>query len=325
MSENRYYYYDPETCSFQEAEDKKHRGKYFLVALAMLFFFGSLGYLTYDTFNKHSLIAENNALRSQSKSALNQLYNLQQKVDELQVHDQQIYRTMFQMEGLSDDMLQLGVGGNDTYAEFNEHSESASDLLKETAQLLDKLALQVDLEGASYRQLLEMAGQQETRMAQLPAIMPATGPLVSGFGRRLHPITKVWRQHTGIDILVQTGTEVFTTADGVVDFSGLRSGYGYQVRIKHEVSGYVTSYSHLSRIPKNIRRGTKVTRGQLIALSGSSGLSTAPHLHYEVRSLDGNALNPILFLQPSMTPEEFKKLVDESEVNHTMLDGLLDE
>ena len=137
---------------------------------------------------------------------------------------------------------------------------------------------------------------------------------------RKHPILKITRMHKGLDIVVPTGTPVFATGDGVVKEAGRNAGYGLNIVIEHPKAGYQTRYAHLSKIPSGMRPGRRVARGEQIGLSGNTGLSKAPHLHYEVLDLDGRALNPIYFFAPSMTPQQYRKLLAESESVGTSLD-----
>jgi murein DD-endopeptidase MepM/ murein hydrolase activator NlpD len=109
--------------------------------------------------------------------------------------------------------------------------------------------------------------------------------------KRLNPILKVWRPHHGLDYAAPTGTPVSASGDGTVVFVGKRGGYGNLVEVRHG-NGYTTYYGHLSRIRKGIRRGKKVTQGEVIAYVGSTGLSTGPHLHYEMR-INNRPLNPL--------------------------------
>ena len=127
---------------------------------------------------------------------------------------------------------------------------------------------------------------QRTRAAR-PSIRPAYGRVTSGFGRRAG-FWGILATHTGIDISLPIGTVVVTTADGTVSFAGARSGYGYTVEVQHE-DGLLTLYGHLSR--HMVKAGERVSQGQVIALSGNSGMSTGPHLHYEVR-LNGVPVDP---------------------------------
>jgi murein DD-endopeptidase MepM/ murein hydrolase activator NlpD len=110
-------------------------------------------------------------------------------------------------------------------------------------------------------------------------------------GRRFNPLLKIWRPHHGLDYAAPTGTPVSASGDGTVVFVGKRGGYGNLIELRHG-NGYTTYYGHLSRIRKGIRKGEKVTQGEVIAYVGSTGLSTGPHLHYEMR-INNRPLNPL--------------------------------
>lgn len=110
----------------------------------------------------------------------------------------------------------------------------------------------------------------------------------SGFGMRRHPILKRSRMHNGLDFAARSGTPIQATAPGTVIFAGRNGGYGNQVRVRH-ANGIVTSYSHMSRI--SVITGQSVGQGQTVGAVGSTGLSTGPHLHYEVR-VAGRPVNP---------------------------------
>ncbi|GAA3998207.1 M23 family metallopeptidase [Sphingomonas humi] len=120
-------------------------------------------------------------------------------------------------------------------------------------------------------------------------LAPVAGPITSTFGARMHPILRFIRMHNGIDYGASWGSPIVAAADGQVVRAGWAGGYGRQVRIAHE-GGLVTSYSHMSRIVAG--EGGIVRRGELIGYVGSSGLSTGPHLHYEVLK-DGTPVNPL--------------------------------
>ncbi|MDL0079294.1 M23 family metallopeptidase [Helicobacter zhangjianzhongii] len=118
------------------------------------------------------------------------------------------------------------------------------------------------------------------------------------YGTRLHPVLKVVRQHTGTDFGARIGTSVYATADGVVDWadSGWNGGYGKLVKITHSF-GFKTYYAHLNEVL--IKAGSFVKKGQLIAKTGNSGVSTGPHLHYEVRFLE-KPIDPMNFARWDM-------------------------
>lgn len=115
--------------------------------------------------------------------------------------------------------------------------------------------------------------------------------LSSSFGPRRHPILGYTRMHRGTDFAAPTGTPIFAAGDGVIEFLGTNSGYGRYIRIRHNGS-LKTAYGHMSRYARGLSAGDRVSQGQVIGYVGSSGLSTGPHLHYEVH-LDGTQVNPM--------------------------------
>jgi murein DD-endopeptidase MepM/ murein hydrolase activator NlpD len=117
----------------------------------------------------------------------------------------------------------------------------------------------------------------------------------SGFGMRMHPILRVWREHKGTDYVAAAGTPVRAIGDGVVVFAGQKGGYGNVIDLRHR-NGYVTRYGHLSRFAPGIHRGARVTIGKTIAFVGMTGLATAPHLHFEVL-VDGVQHDPRVALR----------------------------
>lgn len=128
----------------------------------------------------------------------------------------------------------------------------------------------------------------------IPSRMPVPGAsLTSGFGMRIHPVLGGRRGHKGIDLAMPTGTPIFATADGVVSKAERFSSYGLYVSLEHGAD-IQTRYGHMSRI--NVAAGQAVHKGDVIGYVGSTGRSTGPHLHYEVR-IAGAAVNPVPYLQ----------------------------
>jgi murein DD-endopeptidase MepM/ murein hydrolase activator NlpD len=122
----------------------------------------------------------------------------------------------------------------------------------------------------------------------------------SGFGGRVHPLMKNWRQHTGVDFAAPKGTAAWATADGVVEFAGVRGGYGNMIEIRH--SGGISSlYAHLSGFAANARRGMRVSQGQTIGYVGATGWATGPHLHYEFK-IAGQHQDPMRVALPKAEP-----------------------
>jgi murein DD-endopeptidase MepM/ murein hydrolase activator NlpD len=112
----------------------------------------------------------------------------------------------------------------------------------------------------------------------------------SGFGMRSHPISGNWKQHKGTDFAAATGTPIRAAGDGVIDFAGTQGGYGNVVVIKHWAN-YTTAYAHMSRFGAGMRKGAKVSQGDIIGYVGTTGWSTGAHLHYEFR-VAGEAKDP---------------------------------
>ncbi|HEV7275519.1 MAG TPA: M23 family metallopeptidase [Devosiaceae bacterium] len=117
------------------------------------------------------------------------------------------------------------------------------------------------------------------------------GRLTSRFGMRVHPIFKSRRMHTGVDFAARTGTPIYASGDGVVEKAGWVSGYGKKVEIRH-VNGFETGYGHMSRIADGMKPGTRVRQGQVIGYVGSTGNSTGPHLHFEIK-VNGRVVDPL--------------------------------
>lgn len=124
----------------------------------------------------------------------------------------------------------------------------------------------------------------------------AGGHFRSGFGMRRHPILGYTRMHSGVDWSDDTGTPIFAAGNGTIIHADWSSGYGRRVEIQH-LNGYVTTYSHMSGFARGIQEGQKVRQGQIIGYVGNTGLSTGPHLHYEV-AINGNYVDPMRIKLP---------------------------
>jgi murein DD-endopeptidase MepM/ murein hydrolase activator NlpD len=144
----------------------------------------------------------------------------------------------------------------------------------------------------------------------VPSRMPLDGArLTSDFGMRTHPVLGGRRKHKGIDLAAPTGTPVYATADGIVDRAEWFSSYGLYVEIGHGAE-LETRYAHMSRLA--VAEGQRVNKGDVIGYVGSTGRSTGPHLHYEVR-IAGIAVNPIPYMVESPVQQRLAKLEEASE------------
>lgn len=165
-------------------------------------------------------------------------------------------------------------------------------------EAVDSAAAEADLRADTQFRSLFMTWKKLDGLEQGVIAVPSAQPVAhlaytSNYGIRTDPFRGTAAMHAGVDIPGPVGTPVYATADGMVDRAERAGGYGNMVELDHG-KGIQTRYGHLSRIL--VEAGTRVHRGQLIALMGSTGRSTGPHLHYEVR-IDGHAVNPVPFLQ----------------------------
>lgn len=206
--------------------------------------------------------------------------------------DRAIYKTIFEAEPYDSSM----VKNRERTTNFEQlltktNKEMGDELLARTGQLYQRI-YNVQARVDSTERLFEL---NRHKINQIPSIQPVTNPdltlLAASFGNRIHPFYKSMSMHKGIDFAVPTGTAVFATADGVVSEIQTRGqSTGLSLKIEHPESGYETYFANLDKVL--VQPGRRVLRGDVIALSGNSGQSFGPHLHYEVR-LEGKAIDPI--------------------------------
>jgi len=328
MDSQKRYEYDPETCSFVEVEQTwaewgTQVGQVVglaLVLAGLLVWAVDAAWLA--TPEERTLRVENQALKRQLSEASGKMGRLSARLDTLAERDRRLYRRLFQIEPISEDVRQVGVGGSSPGrgGATGRLEASTVSLLETTARQLDRLERQMALQGASYRELTEAAGKRARRLRELPAIRPAEGPIVSGYGMRRHPVLEVRKMHAGVDVLLRPGTPVVATGEGTVRRVSRGSAYGIRVDVRHGSAGYLTRYAHLSEVAGGLDRGAQVQRGDTLGYSGNTGRTSGPHLHYEVRRLEGkDALDPMRFFVPDMTPRDYQRLAKRTRSDNTQL------
>jgi len=185
---------------------------------------------------------------------------------------------------------EIDVGGVSPNASFDMVLGPGTNLLYAGLSRVGERELQLVKWSANGRsQWVDAANADRPAPVQSGMMMPAAGPLTSYFGYRYHPILHFTRFHAGVDIGAGWGAPIVAAADGQVAAAGWAGGYGREVRIAH-AGGMMTVYGHMSEIVAE--PGSYVHAGQLIGYVGSSGLSTGPHLHFEVR-MNGTPVNPL--------------------------------
>jgi hypothetical protein len=175
----------------------------------------------------------------------------------------------------------FGIGGSNN-GDREETKRGDDDEINASELMADMLKFENDSKRReeSLQELLVFLEDQGHLLDSTPSIWPTKGFLCSTFGFRRDPINRSIKMHEGYDIANKVGTPVFSTADGIVIFAGIESGYGNMVTVDHGY-GVTTNYAHLSSI--RVRLGERVKRGQKLGLIGSTGRSIGSHLHYEVR------------------------------------------
>ena len=165
---------------------------------------------------------------------------------------------------------------------------------------VEALIQRADLLSARFAAVTDSLELNAQRFASVPSIMPTAGWLTSQFSRnRKHPLLHVSRPHEGIDVTAPMGAPIIAPASGTVTKVAKESGYGNVLEIDHG-NGIVTRYAHCSRI--DVRQGQRVTRGQRVAAVGSTGLSTGPHLHYEIH-INGKVVDPLTYVLSDAIPD----------------------
>ncbi|MDX2432473.1 MAG: M23 family metallopeptidase [Bacteroides sp.] len=233
---------------------------------------------------------------------------LEKSLGNIAHNDDEIYRVYFEQDPWPATQRMAGVGGSEKYSYLRSYQHS--ELLIKTNLNIDLLERRLVVQSTSFDEVIEMAGSKEERLAARPAIQPISRKDLtrfgSSFGMRFHPILKVVRPHEGIDLSARLGTSIYATADGKVLQAGYRAGgFGKKVLLDHGF-GYRTLYGHCNEVL--VKPGQFVKRGEVIARVGSTGLSKAPHLHYEVH-VNGRPVDPINYYANDLSLEEFDRMI----------------
>ena len=308
-----FYYFNPSTLSFEKAEFKFKdfiKRILWLVATALAFalVFVWISFYVIDSPKERMLQRENNELKQQLKQTAKKIDMLEIVLQDIQDRDDQVYRSIFEAEPVPIELRNPVLNQNRKYEYISENE--TIELLNIISEKVDLLTLQVALEKKSLDTVMSMVKNKSDMLQAIPAIRPIKNMynVTSGFGRRFHPILKILRMHTGIDIAAPRGTPVYATADGVVSREAAGSGYGITVILNHGYS-YKTVYAHLSK--RAVRPGQKVKRGEIIGYVGNTGLSMGSHSHYEVLK-GGVPVNPVHYFFSDITPQEYEAILESS-------------
>jgi len=266
---------------------------------------------------------ENQELSSYYEILEKEMLEANQMLNALQERDDNIYRVIFEADPIPNSIRSAGVGGVDKYKSIIENKLERESLIVGTFQEIDKLKKKMYIQTKSYDDILELASNKADMLASIPSVQPVSNKdlkrIASGFGMRMHPILKYRRMHNGIDFSATTGTPIYATGNGKVIYAQWNSGFGKLVEIDHGY-GYVTRYAHMNEFA--VKRGQEVKRGDLIGYVGSTGLSAAPHVHYEILK-DGKNVDPTSYFFNDVTEEEYEKLLELASRENQSLGGPL--
>jgi murein DD-endopeptidase MepM/ murein hydrolase activator NlpD len=319
------YYYDTETCKYERVRTKT--SDIILNGLGLFFFtllMASGIYLMFSTYfeSPKELLLRNEVreLEYYYETLNQQVDQLSRTLDGIEHRDDNIYRVVLGAEPIDKSVRNAGVGGSERYADIREKNILHKDVILSLHEKVDKLRRKIYIESKSQDEIVQLAENKEKLFAAIPAIQPIANKqliaLASGFGLRIHPVYKVKKMHTGIDFAAPIGTPIYATADGVIEEVSVKfSGYGKMIVIDHGF-GYQTRYAHMHEFAA--RQGQKVKRGDLIGYVGNTGLSTAPHLHYEVL-LNGILINPVHYFYNDLSPTEYEKVIELASIENQSL------
>jgi murein DD-endopeptidase MepM/ murein hydrolase activator NlpD len=247
---------------------------------------------------------ENELLAAEVEEMRGEMETLSASIEDLSRKDEK-YRTIAGLPEIADDVRRVGIGGPGTEtmesAEMYRLNPETGERLFAASYDLETLIRRASLLRSSMDEALTTLERNTERLAATPSISPSNGHLSSLFSRnRRHPVLRITRPHKGIDIAAPVGEPILAPAKGKVVFAGGRSGgYGKTVEIDHGF-GYLTRFAHTSRIL--VRAGETVERGQVIAEVGATGLTSGPHLHYEVE-VNGKPVDPLNFIITDAIPD----------------------
>lgn len=275
------------------------------VAVIIIYYFSFS--LLFDTPYEHKIRQSTKTLNQEYERLSERYDSLELVLENITAREKGVFRTLFETDPYDLDVEQ----SEERVALYEKNvSKSKRQLTTDLTHRINELSRKTDELENSWKRIKELGDDLGEKSKNIPSIQPVLNKqltlLTAGYGTILNPFYRTLKSHQGIDYTVAEGSSVFATADGVVkEISDKSSTLGKTIVIDHG-NGYKTSYSHLLSV--GVRRGQKVQRGDIIALSGNSGLSLAPHLHYEVRYNDLR-IDPIHYFYMELSPVEYQRII----------------
>jgi hypothetical protein len=308
------YKFNPDSLSF----DKIRLGIKTLLLRLFAYFIGSLIFALiywiifasfFDSPKEKALKREVEQMTIQYDLIHREMSNVETVLEDLQKTDDNLYRTIFDAEPIPSTLREGGIGGVNRYEALEGYNNS--NLVIETANRLDKIRKKVYIQSKSFDDLIKLAVHKEEMLKSIPSIIPISNKdltrTASGYGWRIHPYYRISKFHYGMDFTAPLGTDVYATGNGtIVEVLASQRGLGKHVIIDHGF-GYKSIYAHLNNF--NVRVGQKVQRGDIIGFVGSTGMSVANHLHYEIK-LNGINVDPVNYYFEDLTSAEYERIVE---------------
>ena len=274
------------------------------VGLAVCYYLGFS--LFFDTPTEYAAKHSTDRLREEYEVLSARYDSISKVIENVAQRDKNVFNIMFEA-----DPYTMGEGNTSSWARYENLIDQPTEVLSRTfSQRVTSMEKNSEALTESYRNLIYKTHNIGDRRNYIPAIQPVINDeltlLTASYGMRIHPFFKTLASHQGVDYTVPEGTRIFATADGRVSEVALRNSASGQTLVIDHGNGYKTSYSHL--LSTLVRRGQRVQRGDVIALSGNSGLSLAPHLHYEVRYNDLR-VDPIHYFFMELSPDEVQRII----------------
>ena len=296
--------------------DEWKRGYRVIVKLFMALLIAAVSQLIvstyFDTPKANKIRRDNNRVMVEYNILMEKIASAEHTLADVKHRDQFVYRPLLGIDTL--DLPKVYSEYNDSkYAEFE--GVEYGDKITEGWKNLDRLTRKTYYSSLSLDNTQDLAENKEEFSTVIPAIWPIDRTKLKNvsslYGMRVHPRYGTWRMHEGVDLSAPKGTSVYATGNAVVLRAGWQPGYGYLIELNHGF-GYKTRYGHLSKM--YVHAGDSVTRGQVIADVGNTGVSSGSHLHYEVR-FRNKTVNPIHYFNKDMSPEAYVDLMQQLEMS----------
>ncbi|MDD4608868.1 MAG: M23 family metallopeptidase [Bacteroidaceae bacterium] len=307
-----YYFYNPKTDSYERVYPSTSQRLWALARrLLILLFVFALSYFVLlfllGVPTEKTLQQENGKLKAKLQVLSSRMDESLQLLKNIQQRDDNLYRVVFMADPIPDAVRNSTYLGTNRYEELINMPDSR--LVTNVARKMDIIERELYVQSYSFDELVNLCKTHNQRLECIPAIQPISNKdlkrTASGYGYRRDPIYKTVKFHKGMDFAAKSGTDVFATGNGVVTFARWKTGYGNTVIIDHGF-GYKTLYAHMKKIL--VRAGQKVVRGHVVGLVGTTGKSTGPHLHYEVRVKD-RPVNPVNYYFMDLNAEDYEKMI----------------